>query len=368
MHGKDVPKHMHYFEGGMRDNVDELLERYRPDIDSLRRRTKDVFPADQPDFYDDLFLLRFVMTHSKGGKECKMEEAEDALRKTLTWRAQHAELLKKTWETRVAPNQETCMKFNTCGFAGDLGGMEPIFVVRTGHCNSRGLMNTLTEDQVRDWLHFSREIAFRICDQRTRMSRLMIKSITVIDLAGWSIFAGDSRFEKCLQKASELSAIYYPQLLGKSVILNMPSFFKSIFTASMSLMPASVKDKISICPQNDTAHCGRDVTQCPFFQRFDGTTANVPPFLGGTKECPEALMPRSELESSLTKVSVAAGSNSSVEYEVPQPTCTHTSFSPSPSLPPFLPSPLAPAVKAPCTCSPPQHPPPQTRTHMPQDL
>jgi hypothetical protein len=31
---------------------------------------------------------------------------------------------------------------------------------------------------------------------------MMIKNITIIDLAGWSVFAGDSRFEKCLQKAS----------------------------------------------------------------------------------------------------------------------------------------------------------------------
>jgi len=66
------------------------------------------------------------------------------------------------------------------------------------------------------------------------------------------------------------------------VILNMPGFFKSIFKASMALMPASLKDKVAICPQSDTANCGRDVTACPFFQRFDGTAVNVPRFLGGT--------------------------------------------------------------------------------------
>ena len=347
MNEKDMPAHFHHFEGGMRESLDELLVKYKSEIDTLRQKVTDVFPQDEPDFYDDLFIMRFVMTHSKGGKECNYKDAEDALRKTIAWRKQHADLLKRTFETGKAPNEDICMKFNTVGYAGDLGGLEPIFVVRTGHCNTKGLMNTMTEDQVRDWLHFSREIAFRICDQRTRETRTMIKNITIIDLAGWSMFAGDSRFEKCLQKASELSAIYYPQLLvlyllhsppscslpslrlstptsilfsnekcnfnyatpmstntreakvkllatslpflhvphtrtsipctgshmalrvhtyltpvyqGKTVILNMPSFFKSIFKASMSLMPASLKDKIAICPQADVQNCGKDVT------------------------------------------------------------------------------------------------------------
>ncbi len=321
------------------------------DIATLRQKVTDVFPTDQPDFYDDLFVMRFVMTHSKGGTTCKMGEAEDALRKTLAWRKQHSELLQRTWETGKAPNEEVCKKFNTVGYAGDLGGLEPIFVVRTGHCNTKGLMNSLPQEKVTDWLHFSREIAFRLCDEKTRKTRKMIKNITIIDLAGWSLFAGDSRFEKCLQKASELSAIYYPQLLGKTVILNMPGFFKSIFKASMSLMPASLKDKIAICPQvmatqnlcddsmqwphsrllcgcltrcvliqSDTETCGKDVTGCPFFQRFDGTNVNVPKFLGGTKECPEQLLPRAECEASLTKVTVSAGKATSIDFDVPMMT------------------------------------------------
>ena len=32
-----------------------------------------MLPTDEPHFYDDLFLMRFVMTHSKGGKECNLK-------------------------------------------------------------------------------------------------------------------------------------------------------------------------------------------------------------------------------------------------------------------------------------------------------
>ena len=36
--------------------------------------------------------------------------------------------------------------------------------------------------------------------------------ITVIDLEGFSLFGGDSRFNKAMGQASEMSAVYYPQV------------------------------------------------------------------------------------------------------------------------------------------------------------
>ena len=194
---------------GLRANVDQLLAQHKTDVEQLQSLSSGFLPT--APLYDEIFLLRFVLTHSKKGT-CDFQEAIEALKKTVAWRTENAEILERTVATGKAPNQELCMKFNTCGYAGDLGGYEPIFVVRTGHCNSRGLMSTLSMEEVTDWLHFSREIAFRRCDERTRKTRMMIKTITVIDLAGFSLFAGDSRFQKCLTKASELSALYYPQV------------------------------------------------------------------------------------------------------------------------------------------------------------
>jgi hypothetical protein len=194
---------------GLRANVDELLAKHQADIEEVKRLSADFLPEDA--MYDDIFVLRFVITHSKKGP-CDYAEAVNALRKTVEWRLKNADILEQTVATGKAPNEDMCMKFNTCGYAGDLGGYEPIFVVRTGHCNSKALMSTLSIEQVTDWLHFSREIAFRKCDERTRKTRMMIKTITVIDVANYNIFTGDRRFDTCLNKASELSELYYPQV------------------------------------------------------------------------------------------------------------------------------------------------------------
>ena len=79
MNGKEIPKHYHHFEGSMRENVDELLVRHRASVDALRAAVGDVLPTDEPHFYDDLFLMRFVMTHSKGGKECNLKVRIDGV-------------------------------------------------------------------------------------------------------------------------------------------------------------------------------------------------------------------------------------------------------------------------------------------------
>jgi hypothetical protein len=51
MTGKENKKwnmmaHAHYFEGGMRKNVDELLQKYKTEIGTLRSKVADVFPQD----------------------------------------------------------------------------------------------------------------------------------------------------------------------------------------------------------------------------------------------------------------------------------------------------------------------------------
>ena len=97
----------------------------------------------------------------------------------------------------------------------------------------------------------------------------------------------------------------------------MPSLFKTVFKASMALMPASMREKVSVCPQSNTESCGRTVADCPFMRRLDGTLAAVPPFLGGAMPCPDALLPRSELESALTRVTVANRSATTLDFEVP---------------------------------------------------
>ena len=131
-------------------DIDNLLIEHKSLIEELRSRTNDVLLKD-PSSYDDIFLLRYVLTHYKKGG---MGAAADAVRKTIAWRTENSVVLEQVAATGKAPHEDIVRRFITAGYACDLQGYEPLWVVRTGHINQKGMMSTLTIEQVGDWLHY----------------------------------------------------------------------------------------------------------------------------------------------------------------------------------------------------------------------
>jgi hypothetical protein len=297
--------------GGMRANVDELLKNKKESIEKLKTLVDDKLFALDAQQYDDIFLLRYVLTHGDN-----FEKAADCVKQTILWRKENHEKIINAVKTGFGPKHEIAVRFNTVGHAGSLPapGNEPIYVVRTGYCDIKGLMNTMTHEEVVDWLHFTKEKVWRECDSKTRETRLLTKEISVIDMANFSLFGGDSRFYKCLGEASKLSAIYYPQLLGKTVLINTPSYFRILYKTFSIFMPQSALDKQVLCPAKDTEK--EDVSKCPFMKRFNAI-GNVPDFLGGALECPPSLIPISKRDDKMEQIVVGSRRDNSIEMEIP---------------------------------------------------
>jgi hypothetical protein len=173
--------------GGMRVNIDTLLAKHTQQIADLRNRLGSALPS-TPE-YDEIFLLRYVLTWEKKSGDWA-SNAEKAIRATVEWRTKNAQVLADTRRTGVAPHEDKFLKFQTTGYSGTLGGMEPLYIVRTGLCNVKGLMNSMPFDDVADFLLFSKEVAYARCDMLTRKTRQLIKMVTVVDMAGYSMFGG----------------------------------------------------------------------------------------------------------------------------------------------------------------------------------
>ena len=297
--------------GGMRANVDVLLKNKKESIQKLRSKIDKKLLAMDTKQYDDIFLLRYVLTHKDD-----YEKAADCVKQTILWRKENSETIESSVKTGFGPKHDIAVRFNTVGHAGSLPapGNEPIYVVRTGYCDIKGLMNTMTHDEVVDWLHYTKEKVWRECDKKTRETRLLTKEISVIDMANFSIFGGDSRFYKCLGEASKLSAIYYPQLLGKTILINTPSYFRFLYKTFSIFMPQSALDKQVLCPAKDTEK--EDVTKCPFMKRFNAI-GNVPNFLGGTLECPASLVPLAKRDDKMEQIHVSSRRDKTVEMDIP---------------------------------------------------
>ena len=268
---------------------------------------------EEDDLLPDLFFLRYLLSFKS------VDKAVAPLKSALEWRQENREKLKLIKDGGDEPHHDTMARFQCTGWCGAFFG-GPVFVVRTSHSDTRGLMNTLTPEQVTESMTIQKEQAYRACERATRESGFITKMTTVIDLEGFRLLDGDRRFFKCLGASSKQSSMYYPQLLGKTVIVNAPSYFSLLYKAFSIFQPKSALDKMRLCPGQKTWTKDAAAT-CPFIKRMNGGAA-IPPFLGGTMEVPPYLTPRAERADALAKVTVSARDKVVIESEIPVAGCS----------------------------------------------
>ncbi|KAI8615275.1 hypothetical protein BC830DRAFT_311178 [Chytriomyces sp. MP71] len=93
----------------------------------------------------------------------------------------------------------------------------------------------------------------------------------------------DSRFMKVIGDSSKMSEKMFPQLLGKTVYCNAPSWMAWTFnTVVKPLISKKTAEKSVFCPGNVS---GKPFGDCPFLARYM-MAESLPTFLGGKCECP----------------------------------------------------------------------------------
>jgi hypothetical protein len=267
---------------------------------------------------DELFLLRYVL--STGGDVGKFDCAKAAgkVAKCLEWRKTNLAALKRWAAGEFDPALEVFDFFQTRGWvrAAVPGSLSPVFVVRTGFSNPRKLMERFSHERVVLMLLLNNEVGFQLCDKRTRESGRLVKMITVIDGAGASFFDFDRRFGKCLGESSHLSEDIYPQLLGKSIMINFPGAVRFIIKTVSLLMSSKAREKQVICAATNTAK--KDCSQCPFIKRMGIRPEDVPDFLGGRDpHLPEHFMPIATRPGAHTLALSSKAPQAAAEHTVP---------------------------------------------------
>ena len=261
---------------GNRD-VDALLaanaDRVRVLLDALRAGGAEV-GASTP--YDDVWALRFCLSHQDDA------EAESCARRTLAWRAKKSEMLAHAAKGEPYPRFARLEKYVAADYHGETLARGPLYIIRAGISNPKAMMDDFSEEDVLDFMMYRKEIGFLKCDARTRSTRVLTKLVTVNDLNHVSLLSGpDKRFTAVLGKSSKLSEEYYPQLLDRAVLINVPYVFGAIWSLMKPLLSAKTRSKVAICGASDTRT--GDVSKCPFAKLLNLDT--VPSFLGGRCKC-----------------------------------------------------------------------------------
>ncbi|KAH9248490.1 hypothetical protein BASA81_013816 [Batrachochytrium salamandrivorans] len=265
--------------------VKELLAANAASIAQLRGENKEYDQVDIGVIYDDLFVLRFLLS-AKG--DIKMAGAK--LKETLKWRVDNLVNLNLV-VAKTFPQREIFYQHLQAGIVGWLGN-DLLYSARTGLGNVAALVDRLSEEDLLQLFPYLNEPNFRLVDNRTREVGVICKVITVVDLHGFSMSRFSRKFPAIAGKSSHASNVYYPQLLRHTVFLNLPTVLRMIFSASTMLMHKDTVEKQRVCPGKPRSG-KQTAADCPFLKAKAGSgeaAVNlVPQFLGGTAPTPPTL-------------------------------------------------------------------------------
>jgi len=284
----------------VQENIDELLKQHAEAIAALRCSLGHDLPAT----WDELWLLRFVLSFEDISKRGALltpeltavlrpvvdpctndpQPAVEACKICIAYRAKNADMLRKAAAGEHLKQHDAVVKCCVVGFHGKTKLDEPLYIVRAGLSSPSEMFKHVTQPEFLEWLMYMRELAFLKCDALTRDKRVLVKQISVVDLAHVTLsMAGETQFQRTLGESSKLSENVYPQLLGKQVIINPPRFFYALFSLFKTFMSPKVLARLGVCPGNGDDANAR-YTSCPFAgSRFDAHA--IPTFVGGDCRC-----------------------------------------------------------------------------------
>lgn len=238
-----------------------------------------------PGFADDVWLLRYTISFEDSGA------AAAAARKALAWRQENGPLIEAA-RRRRPPDDFTAAEvraielFLTSAYHHTSRFGDPVFVSRMRGCNLRALMDAVSEAKLERWLNFVNECAWQYCEAASKDAGSFVKQINIQDVAA-AAMVQEMRFFRALGSSSKTNEWLRPQFIGKTYILNPPSWVKFASRLAGSVMSPGAIAKIFVHPGSvpGTAPAGVDGARlCRFAREFLGDPARVPSFVGGTRD------------------------------------------------------------------------------------
>lgn len=153
----------------------------------------------------------------------------------------------------------------------------PVYIERLGQLQLEELLKVTTLDRmlqyhVKEW-EILIDWKFPACSRKA--GRTINQSLTILDLKGVSVKHMSKQVRHFIQKISKMDQDYYPEYLGKMIIVNSPTTFKAIWSIIKPWLDKRTQKKIEVHGSN-YAH--------KLLELVDAE--NLPEFLGGSCKCP----------------------------------------------------------------------------------
>jgi hypothetical protein len=251
--------------------------KHKDNLAQLRDKCKEAIALHPTEFDDDLFLLRFCLSHKSDA-----EKRIKAVTEACQWRFKHKDLLAKIRAGERHPALVEFLKYCPCDLHKSLADGSPVLIVRQGlSAPARILDGKMKVQEVIDAIIFQKEEVYAITDAVSRQTGKVIKMVSLNDGAGFGWQNMSKQFlTDCLSAAMHTTELCYPQLLGCTLIFHPPTILWFIMSIAKAVLPTSTMEKIKWCNRTP----GDDIRKCSVATRV-AKPCDIPTFLGGTCTC-----------------------------------------------------------------------------------
>ena len=241
-----------------------------------------------PNRHDDLFLLRFVLSHTKKGG---VTSAASAARATLRYRHEHgldSQDIRREWPS---PRYDwpAYRIFMTCVEPSSLSHTLPhpdrgvVSIVAMSGIDQAGMAATDAADTLASHRRWT-EWCFQMVDDITRRTGRLTKTCRLIDMRGVRLRDMDRAYIARDGANAKTTEDFYPQLLAAAFLCHPPSWIQFLWRVCRPLFPQRFIEKIDlIAPQSNPAEARRIHKYAPpesIPVRFGGLMTAWPPPLG----------------------------------------------------------------------------------------
>lgn len=153
----------------------------------------------------------------------------------------------------------------------------PVYVERYGQLHLEDLLKITTLDRlllyhIKEW-EILIDWKFPACSKAA--GRPISQSLTILDLKGVTMKHLSKQVRSFMQKITRIDQDYYPEYLGRMLIVNAPTSFKAMWQLVKPWLDKQTQKKIEVHGSNFTGK---------LLELVD--TENLPEFLGGSCRCP----------------------------------------------------------------------------------
>lgn len=278
--------------------VSDLLKKHAKVIADCQEAIKeDPLYKANVERYDDIFVLRYVMTHKN-----KAKPATAAIIKTMQFRNEKKlnEMgdvrhrlynHQKTREENVDAFEILKLYYMYCdeeAVAHTLPDSDRgvVSFILPHHIDVVKVAKELTMEQLLEVYLYANEWIFQVMDEVTRRTGRLTKLLRVVDMVDFSFLQMDRNYIRADGAAAKVLEDYYPQLLGQVLVINGPAVLNAVWALFRPFFPKRMVEKVDFLSATKPSHVNRfasyiSIENLP--QRYGGKNPEWPVPYGGQR-------------------------------------------------------------------------------------